>query len=108
MNKWGQQMIDAVTTVAQMAALGYACLASSDPEHMLTPNNRFDLPQDAFTDIMRDGPHLLAPTGAVYLFTIRVKWTHMSGVSAGSDLARYNSPGTVFAGFHYGASPSFY
>jgi hypothetical protein len=73
MNKWGQQMIDAVTTVAQMAALGYACLASSDAEHMLTPNHRFDLPQDAFTDIMRDGPHLLAPTGAVYLLTIHGK-----------------------------------
>jgi hypothetical protein len=36
--------------------------------------------RDAFTSRMHLGPHLLAPTG--------------------SDLARYNKPGTVFAGWH--------
>ncbi|KAF2319433.1 hypothetical protein GH714_015786 [Hevea brasiliensis] len=49
--------------VAEMAAIG------------------FGLPKDAFTSIMKQGPHLLAPTG--------------------SDLGCYGQEGTVFAGYHY-------
>ncbi|KAE8672153.1 Tetratricopeptide repeat-containing protein isoform 1 [Hibiscus syriacus] len=41
----------------------------------------FGLPTDAFTSLMKQGPHLLAPTG--------------------SDLRRYEQEGTVFAGYHY-------
>lgn len=41
----------------------------------------FGLPQNAFSELMKGGPHLLAPTG--------------------SDLAKYCSAGTVFAGYHY-------
>eukprot|EP00246_Nothoceros_aenigmaticus_P013397 TRINITY_DN4587_c0_g1_i1.p1 TRINITY_DN4587_c0_g1~~TRINITY_DN4587_c0_g1_i1.p1 ORF type:complete len:193 (+),score=38.79 TRINITY_DN4587_c0_g1_i1:33-581(+) len=41
----------------------------------------FGLPRTAFTSLMCQGPHLLAPTG--------------------SDLSRYARKGTVFAGYHY-------
>ncbi|KAL8162349.1 hypothetical protein V2J09_013838 [Rumex salicifolius] len=63
MDSWGHKMISAVETVAEMAAIG------------------FGLPKDAFTSLMRHGPHLLAPTG--------------------SDLKQYGEEGTVFAGYHY-------
>ena len=56
-------MIDAVFTVSEMLALG------------------FGMPKNAFTDILKGGPHLLAPTG--------------------SDLVKYKT-GTIFANFHYG------
>ncbi|KAL3133074.1 hypothetical protein ABBQ38_006976 [Trebouxia sp. C0009 RCD-2024] len=46
MTTWGNKMLAAVHTVAQMAAVG------------------FGLPPDAFTERMAYGPHLLAPTGA--------------------------------------------
>lgn len=46
MNKWGGLMLAAVTTVAEMTALGY------------------DMPKDEFTKRMNHGPHLLAPTGS--------------------------------------------
>jgi len=39
------------------------------------------LPKDTFLKLVENGPHLLAPTG--------------------SDLARFNQVGTIFAGFHY-------
>jgi len=39
------------------------------------------LPIDTFSKMVQNGPHLLAPTG--------------------SDLARFNKVGTIFAGFHY-------
>jgi hypothetical protein len=65
MDQWGKHMTSAVETVAEMAALG------------------FGLPQTAFSELMAQGPHLLAPTG--------------------SDLAHYCKAGTVFAGYHYGA-----
>ena len=45
MNAWGDKMLAAVHTVAQMAAIG------------------FGLPAAAFTERMKYGPHLLAPTG---------------------------------------------
>lgn len=45
MTTWGNKMLAAVHTVAQMAAVG------------------FGLPPDAFTERMAYGPHLLAPTG---------------------------------------------
>lgn len=46
MDAWGGLMLQAVTTCAEMAALG------------------FDLPRDAFSSLMHMGPHLLAPTGS--------------------------------------------
>ena len=55
-------MIDGCNTVAQMAAVGMG------------------LERNIFTEMMKRGPHKLAPTG--------------------SDLVRFK-PGTVFAGFHY-------
>ncbi|GLT60711.1 hypothetical protein SLA2020_334670 [Shorea laevis] len=63
MDSWGYKMISAVEAVAEMAAIG------------------FGLPKDAFTALMKQGPHLLAPTG--------------------SDLGHYGREGTVFAGYHY-------
>lgn len=46
MNMWGNKMLDAVTGVATVVALGLG------------------LPSDAFTSRMAFGPHLLAPTGS--------------------------------------------
>ncbi|KAL2924744.1 Protein LIM1 [Bienertia sinuspersici] len=63
MDSWGFKMISAIEVVAEMAAIG------------------FGLPKDAFTSLMKQGPHLLAPTG--------------------SDLQRHGKEGTVFAGYHY-------
>ena len=63
MDLWGFKMVSAIEVVAEMAAIG------------------FGLPKDAFTSLMKQGPHLLAPTG--------------------SDLQRHGSEGTVFAGYHY-------
>ncbi|OVA04813.1 hypothetical protein BVC80_8655g12 [Macleaya cordata] len=63
MDSWGYKMIYAIEVVAEMAAIG------------------FGLQKDAFTSLMKQGPHLLAPTG--------------------SDLQRYGQEGTVFAGYHY-------
>lgn len=63
MDSWGYKMISAIEAVAEMAAIG------------------FDLERDAFTSLMKMGPHLLAPTG--------------------SDLQRYGQLGKVFAGYHY-------
>jgi len=63
MDKWGNLMLQTVTTVAEMIAVGYG------------------LPKNAITDLMHQGPHLLAPTG--------------------SDLSKFNKKDTVFAGFHY-------
>ncbi|ESR52312.1 hypothetical protein CICLE_v10031943mg [Citrus x clementina] len=63
MDSWGHKMISAIEVVAEMAAIG------------------FGLPRDAFTSLMKQGPHLLAPTGC--------------------DLRRYGKEGTVFAGYHY-------
>ncbi|VVA20408.1 PREDICTED: Clavaminate synthase [Prunus dulcis] len=63
MDSWGYKMISAIEAVAEMAAIG------------------FGLPKDAFTSLMKQGPHLLAPTG--------------------SDLRHYGQEGTVFAGYHY-------
>jgi len=56
-------MLTSVHTVAEMLAVG------------------LDLPSDTFTSLLRNGPHLLAPTG--------------------SDLGRFNKQDTIFAGFHY-------
>ena len=62
MNTWGNHMINGCMAVAEMSALGMG------------------LQKNAFTDLMINGPHKLAPTG--------------------SDLVKFNV-GTVFAGFHY-------
>lgn len=80
MDRWGDLMLSSVATVAEMIASG------------------FSLPKNALTDLMQAGyvsllyrhylaylyyfrPHLLAPTG--------------------SDLTKFGSLDTVFAGFHY-------
>lgn len=63
MNKWADLILQSCFTVADMLARG------------------LDLSHDAFTNMMKYGPHLLAPTG--------------------SDLSRFNKINTVFAGFHY-------
>jgi len=63
MDKWGTLMLSSVATVAEMVAVGLG------------------LPGSTFVDMMKQGPHLLAPTG--------------------SDLGRFNHVDTVFAGFHY-------
>jgi isopenicillin N synthase-like dioxygenase len=63
MDRWGNLMLSSVETVAQMIAAGVGA------------------PLNTFTDLMHQGPHLLAPTG--------------------SDLARFNALETIFAGFHY-------
>jgi len=63
MNNWGSLMMQSIRTVAQMLAMG------------------LDLDKEYFTNLLKGGPHLLAPTG--------------------SDLGRFNEVGTIFAGFHY-------
>uniref|UniRef100_A0A7N0V2T1 Non-haem dioxygenase N-terminal domain-containing protein n=1 Tax=Kalanchoe fedtschenkoi TaxID=63787 RepID=A0A7N0V2T1_KALFE len=63
MNSWGYKIISTVEVVAEMAAIG------------------FGLPKDAFTSLMKQGPHKLAPTG--------------------SNLQVYGQEGTVLAGYHY-------
>lgn len=62
MDMWGNKMLTAVEVLAEMLAQG------------------FDLPSDAFTNRMKCGPHLLAPTG--------------------SDYNVFNQEGTILAGFH--------
>lgn len=47
MDTWGHKMLDALHSVAQLAARGLG------------------LPDAALTELMRLGPHLLAPTGAL-------------------------------------------
>jgi len=63
MNTWGSLILSTVLTVSEMAAVGY------------------NLPANTFTNLLKYGPHLLAPTG--------------------SDLNTWNDVGTVFAKFHY-------
>eukprot|EP00842_Homolaphlyctis_polyrhiza_P003112 jgi/Hompol1/3801/HPOL_006815-RA len=46
MNHWGNRMLDAVSVVSEMAAVGLG------------------LPRDAFSSRAKYGPHLLAPTGS--------------------------------------------
>lgn len=46
MNNWGNMMLNATFTAAEMAAIGMG------------------LERDAFTSRMQGGPHLLAPTGS--------------------------------------------
>jgi len=62
MDAWGYQMVNSTLLAAEMAAVGMG------------------LPKDTFTNKMKGGPHLLAPTA--------------------SDLQRY-PVGTAFASFHY-------
>ena len=63
MDQWGYLMLDAVFLVAEMLAKG------------------FGLSADAFTQRMKFGPHLLAPTG--------------------TDLGKFGKLDAVLAGFHY-------
>lgn len=63
MDEWGNLMLNAVYVAAEMLARG------------------FKLPKDAFTQRMKFGPHLLAPTG--------------------TDLDEFGRLGAVLAGFHY-------
>lgn len=62
MDTWGTHMIESCFTAAEMCAIGMG------------------LDKDTFTEKMKGGPHLLAPTA--------------------SDLLKYDV-GTNFAGFHY-------
>ncbi|KAI0220439.1 hypothetical protein L0F63_006112 [Massospora cicadina] len=63
MDSWGNSLHQTVVTISEMAAVG------------------LNLPKTAFTDLISNASHLLAPTG--------------------SDLSRFNQVGTVLAGFHY-------
>ncbi len=63
MNRWATLILDACFSVAEMLARGLS------------------LKPDQFTNMMKYGPHLLAPTG--------------------SDLNQFSKANTVFAGFHY-------
>jgi len=63
MNTFGSLMLASIHTVSEMAAIGLG------------------FEKDAFTSLMKYGPHLLAPTG--------------------SDLGEWNKVGTVFASYHY-------
>lgn len=63
MDMWGNKMLDALFVFAEMAAVG------------------FNIPTDAFTSLMKGGPHLLAPTG--------------------SNFNEFNQVGQILAGFHY-------
>jgi len=63
MDGWATSMINSVSTVAEMLAVG------------------FGWKKDTFTTLMKNGPHLLAPTG--------------------SDLNKYGEVGKVMAGYHY-------
>ena len=65
MNQWGQHMINSLSTVAEMAALGCAPTPACpliSRSHLRALS--FGLPQSSFTELMHWGPHLLAPTGA--------------------------------------------
>lgn len=62
MNTWGSKLLGTAFTIAEMSAVG------------------FGLEKDAFTNLMRFGPHLLAPTA--------------------SDLNKHNTEGVILAGFH--------
>jgi len=63
MDLWGSLMSKSITNIAEMSAVG------------------FGLERNAFSSIMENGPHLLAPTG--------------------SDLNTFTKIGTVLAGYHY-------
>ncbi|KYQ92226.1 hypothetical protein DLAC_07073 [Tieghemostelium lacteum] len=63
MDSWGSLMLSSIETVVEMVAVGYG------------------LPKDTLTKLMKQGPHLLAPTG--------------------SDLKRFGNLDQIFAGFHY-------
>jgi len=61
LNTWGNKLLESAFTIAEMLAVG------------------LDLPRDAFTSMLRNGPHLLAPTA--------------------SDLRKHGL-NTILAGFH--------
>eukprot|EP01117_Protostelium_nocturnum_P005102 TRINITY_DN1851_c0_g1_i1.p1 TRINITY_DN1851_c0_g1~~TRINITY_DN1851_c0_g1_i1.p1 ORF type:complete len:347 (-),score=141.26 TRINITY_DN1851_c0_g1_i1:69-1109(-) len=63
MDGWGNLMMQSVRTVSEMTAVGLG------------------LPPNTFLDLLKNGPHLLAPTG--------------------SDLGVHSNLKTVFAGYHY-------
>jgi hypothetical protein len=97
-------MMHAVSTVAEMAAIGCDVLRFLDMRlHQRRLLASFGLPQASFTDMMQAGPHLLAPTGASPRLLRRGACALLLTRGTGSDLARYKEAGTVFAGFHYGA-----
>jgi len=62
MDTWGSKLLATAFTIAEMSAVG------------------FGLEKDAFTNLMRFGPHLLAPTA--------------------SDLNKHSTLDTILAGFH--------
>lgn len=57
------------------------CVFLNVPVLPMLPSKGFGLSSDTFTSLMKDGPHLLAPTG--------------------SNFNEYSTLGTVLAGYHY-------
>lgn len=60
MNTWGSKLLQAVSNVAEMAAVG------------------FNLPANTFSDMMQHGPHLLAPTASNF-YKFGTKGTVLAG-----------------------------
>jgi isopenicillin N synthase-like dioxygenase len=80
MNNWGNKLLDSVSVVAEMMAVGLG------------------LPCDTFTKLAQNGPHLLAPTGSDL-----IKYGKVGTVLAGfhSDLNFLTIHGkSRFAGLH--------
>ena len=99
-------MIRAVTTVAEMAALGCVLAVTSALRDACASR----LPARAALGCRRRRSRS-ACTAARTCWRPRVRGGvqclgplhRAADACAGSDLARYNEAGTVFAGFHYGA-----
>ena len=53
MDHWGYSMLSAVEVLSEMVAIG------------------FEMPKNAFTSLIKGGPHLLAPTVIIFSFKIR-------------------------------------
>lgn len=64
MDTWGNKLLQTLEDVVEMLAIG------------------LDLRKDTFSNLMQNGPHLLAPTG--------------------SDFYNHGQLNTVLAGYHYG------
>ena len=91
MDAWGGRLLDVALAVAELLAVSYG------------------LPHDAFSELLREGPHLLAPTGASMGSGHSMAGSCSSCTAAdrtrvdraGTDLREHGALGTVFAGYHY-------
>jgi hypothetical protein len=61
MNNWGSLMLQTIETVAEMMAIGKNRFSSDSVSFSLSG---FGLPPTAISDLIKFGPHLLAPTGS--------------------------------------------